>query len=150
MNLHSLALIPESYVRDADMRLSLSKRIAVADSDSELDELKIEMVDRFGDMPIALSNLLRMSKIKLFATEVGIKRIDVGPVKGRVEFTNDTTVDPLALVKLVRESPETYNLMDGNRLRVNRILETESARFKFVEKFLSDLRPKSLSPQKMT
>ena len=108
------------------------------------------MVDRFGDMPIALSNLLRMSQIKLSATEVGIKRIDVGPVKGRVEFTNDTTVDPLALVKLVRESPETYNLMDGNRLRVNRILETESARFKFVEKFLEDLRPKSLSPQKVT
>ena len=150
VNLHSLALIPESYVRNADIRLILYKRIAGAGSDHELDELRIEMVDRFGDMPIALSNLLRMSQIKLSATEVGIKRIDVGPVKGRVEFTNDTTVDPLALVKLVRESPETYNLMDGNRLRVNRILETESARFKFVEKFLEDLRPKSLSPQKMT
>ena len=150
VNLHSLALIPESYVRDADMRLILYKRIAGADSDSELDELKIEMVDRFGDMPIALSNLLRMSQIKLSAIEVGIKRIDVGPAKGRVEFADDTPVDPLALVKLVRESPETYNLMDGNRVRVNRVLETELARFEFVEAFLKALRPKDSSPQRPT
>jgi len=101
-------------------------------------------------MPIALSNLLRMSQIKLSAIEVGIKRIDVGPAKGRVEFADDTPVDPLALVKLVRESPETYNLMDGNRVRVNRVLETELARFEFVETFLKALRPKDSSSQRRT
>ena len=140
VNLHSLALIPEEYVRDVDMRLILYKRIAGAVNDSELNELKIEMVDRFGNMPVAVANLFLSTQIKLSALALGIKRIDLGPAKGRVEFANNTVVDPHALIKLVRESPETYELIDGNRLKINRDLETEAARFRFVEKFIEDLR----------
>ncbi len=136
VNLHSLALIPEEYVRDVDMRLILYKRIAGAVSESELKELKIEMVDRFGSIPLALLNLFLSTQIKLSAAALGIKRIDLGPAKGLVEFANDTAVDPHRLIKLVQESPETYELIDGNRLRINRALETEAARFTFVEKFL--------------
>ncbi len=139
VNLHSLALIPEQYVPDVDMRLILYKRIAGADSESELNELKIEMVDRFGGIPTALSNLFRSTQIKLSARALGVKRIDLGPVKGLVEFANDTAVDPHELIKLVQESPETYELVDGNRLRINRVLEAEAARFNFVEKFLDTL-----------
>ena len=122
------------------MRLILYKRIAGAVTDRELDELKIEMVDRFGNMPVAVANLFLSTQIKLSALALGIKRIDLGPAKGRVEFANDTAVDPHALIKLVRESPETYELIDGNRLRINRDLETEAARFRFVEKFMEALR----------
>jgi len=139
VNLHSLALIPEQYVPDVDMRLILYKRIAGADSESELNELKIEMVDRFGGIPTALSNLFRSTQIKLSARALGVKRIDLGPVKGLVEFANDTAVDPHELIKLVQESPETYELVDGNRLRISRVLEAEAARFNFVEKFLDTL-----------
>ena len=130
------------------MRLILYKRIAGAVTDRELIELKIEMVDRFGNMPVALANLFLSTQIKLSALALGIKRIDLGPAKGRVEFANDTSVDPHALIKLVQESPETYELIDGNRLKINRDLETEAARFRFVEKFLETLRREDLSPEK--
>ena len=106
------------------------------------------MVDRFGNMPVALANLFLTTQIKLSALALGIKRIDLGPVKGRVEFANDTTVDPHALIQLVRESPETYELIDGNRLKINRDLETEAARFRFVEKFMEALRGENLPSEK--
>ena len=148
VNLHALALIPEEYVHDVDIRLILYKRIAGAVSKNELDELKIEMVDRFGNLPLAVSNLFLSTQIKLSAVELGINRIDLGPVKGRIEFANDTAIDPHALIKLVQESPETYELIDGNRLSINRILETEGDRFRFVEKMLEGLRGKDLVSEK--
>ena len=148
VNLHALALIPEEYVHDVDIRLILYKRIAGAVSKNELDELKIEMVDRFGNLPLAVSNLFLSTQIKLSAVELGINRIDLGPVKGRIEFANDTAIDPHALIKLVQESPETYELIDGNRLSINRILKTEGDRFRFVEKMLEGLRGKDLVSEK--
>ena len=51
VDLHLPALIPEDYVPDVHLRLVLYKRIAGAESREELDELKVELIDRFGPMP---------------------------------------------------------------------------------------------------
>ena len=45
--------MPEDYLGDVNMRLSFYKRIAAAESKQELDELKVELIDRFGLLPEA-------------------------------------------------------------------------------------------------
>ena len=139
VNLHVPALIPDDYLPDVHMRLIMYKRIANAASDPELDELKIEMVDRFGLMPDALQNLFRTTSVKLRASDVGIDRIDVGADVGRFEFSTQTRVDPLALIKLVQREPNTYKLIDGNRMRISRSLENTQSRFQFVEDLIDNL-----------
>ncbi len=61
------AFLPEVYVGDVHMRLSLYKRIAAADSEAALDELSAEIHDRFGPLPSAAQSLLRIAKLKLTA-----------------------------------------------------------------------------------
>ena len=71
------------------------KRIANALDHAALDELKIEMIDRFGLLPAPLRNLFRTTAVKLVAGTLGIDRVDIGPVGGRLEFGTETEGRPL-------------------------------------------------------
>ena len=145
VNLHVPMLIPEGYLPDVHARLILYKRIANAPDQAVLDELKVEMIDRFGSpLPPATANLLRATALKLRAAALGIVRIDVGGGGGRVEFDADTPVAPLAIVRLVQSRPNSYGLRPaagdrGARLTVAGRLEAPEARFGAVEQLFNRL-----------
>src|SRR5690606_9000107 len=72
------AFLPESYVADVQVRLTLYKRIAAAQTAEALDELNAELYDRFGPLPAPAQNLLRIAHLKLIARELGVRRLDLG------------------------------------------------------------------------
>ncbi len=140
VNLHVPTLIPDDYLPDVHTRLILYKRIASAADQEELDALKVEMIDRFGLLPEPTKSLFRITALKLRAAELGIDRIDFGPSGGRIEFTDDTRVDPFALVRLVQREPNSYRLESGNRLRVNANLADPEQRFTRIDQLLTRMR----------
>jgi transcription-repair coupling factor (superfamily II helicase) len=71
--LHST--IPSHYVPNQAMRLQLYRRIADVHDVEEIDALKDEFRDRFGELPLPVENLLLQLEIKLLAREIGIKSI---------------------------------------------------------------------------
>ena len=141
VNLRVPALIPEDYLPDVHSRLILYKRISSAESRDALDELRAEIIDRFGALPVATKTLFRITELRLVAGSLGIARIDFGPTGGRIEFAADTRVDPFALVRLVQREPNSYRLEDGTRLRVTAKLDDIEARFERVAKLLERLEP---------
>ncbi|MDA0979214.1 MAG: transcription-repair coupling factor, partial [Proteobacteria bacterium] len=82
INLHLPALIPADYLPDVHTRLVLYKRISNARNDDELRELQVEMIDRFGLLPDPVKHLFRVTRIKLLAEDLGIKKIDAGASGG--------------------------------------------------------------------
>ncbi|HET7133181.1 MAG TPA: TRCF domain-containing protein, partial [Gammaproteobacteria bacterium] len=72
------ALIPEDYMPDVHMRLVHYKRIANAANDAELDELQIELIDRFGLLPPPLKTLFTITSLKLLAQRLGVAKIQAG------------------------------------------------------------------------
>ncbi len=141
VNLRVPALIPEDYLPDVHSRLILYKRISSAESRDALDELRAEIIDRFGALPVATKTLFRITELRLTAAALGIARIDFGPSGGRIEFAADTRVDPFALVRLVQREPNSYRLEDGTRLRVTAKLDDVDARFERVADLLERLEP---------
>jgi transcription-repair coupling factor (superfamily II helicase) len=139
VDLHVPALIPEAYMPDVHLRLVLYKRIAAAADDESLDELAAEMVDRFGPLPPPIDSLLRVTRLKLQATALGLKRLDVGPAGGLVDFAADHRVDPGQVLKLVQRAGRVYRLEGANRLRHSLKAETPEARFKVAAELLSTL-----------
>jgi transcription-repair coupling factor (superfamily II helicase) len=133
------AFLPESYVGDVHVRLSLYKRIAAAASESELDELGAELHDRFGAPPAAAQNLLRIARLKLSARALGVRRLDLGPQGGTVLFEERSAIDPGTVVRLVQKSAREYRLEGPLKLRVSRQLAAESARFEFAAQLLKRL-----------
>ena len=142
INLHVQTLIPEDYLPDVHARLVLYKRIAGAPDQRALDELKVEIIDRFGPLPPALANLLRATAVKLAADAIGVARVDFGANGGRLEFRADTRIAPLTVVGLVQGDPATYRFREddkGGRLLVRGGAEEPEARFAFVERLLREL-----------
>jgi transcription-repair coupling factor (superfamily II helicase) len=69
------AIIPEEYVPDLSTRLSLYLRLAKVSLPGELDELKSELEDRFGPLPLEVKDLLYVVRIKLLGGAAGIESI---------------------------------------------------------------------------
>jgi transcription-repair coupling factor (superfamily II helicase) len=143
VNLHTGALIPEDYLPDVHGRLILYKRIANARSGDELDELQVEIIDRFGLLPDPLKRLFKVTALKLRLEPLGIKRVDLGSSGGKVEFSNSTRVDPLAVVKLVQNESQTYKLEGATLLRVSGEMEHFDDRVSFAHNLLDHLETPS-------
>ena len=133
------AFLPEAYIADVHVRLSLYKRIAAADSDAALDELMAELHDRFGPLPPAAQSLLRIARLKLIARALGVRRLDLGPQGGTVLFEERSGVDPATLVRMIQKGTREFRLEGPRKLRVSRSLPAESARFEFAAELLRRL-----------
>ncbi|MCC5795561.1 MAG: transcription-repair coupling factor [Chromatiales bacterium] len=133
IDLHLPALLPDDYMPDIHLRLVHYKRIASADSAAALDQLKIELIDRFGLLPGPTRNLFRITALKLEAVPLGISRINAAATGGYIEFSSRTTVRPETLVQLIQSDPATWRLDREQRLRFSENLDDPESRFRFVE-----------------
>ncbi|MDG9929405.1 MULTISPECIES: transcription-repair coupling factor [unclassified Pseudomonas] len=143
VNLRVPALIPDDYLPDVHSRLILYKRIASAADEDGLKELQVEMIDRFGLLPEATKNLMRLTLLKLQAEKLGIKKIDAGPQGGRIEFAADTSVDPLVLIKLIQSAPARYKFEGATQFKLQVPMERPEERFNTLEALLERLAPQS-------
>jgi transcription-repair coupling factor (superfamily II helicase) len=134
------ALLPDSYVADVHVRLALYKRLAAAADGSAIDELLAELVDRFGPLPEAAVNLLRVARLRLQARALGVRRLDLGAHGGYVQFEAQNRVDAGAVIRLVQRRSRDYRLDGPLKLRVAADLDEEAQRFEFADKLLTELR----------
>jgi len=141
INLRLPALIPEDYLPDVHARLILYKRIANAADEDGLKELQVEMIDRFGLLPEPTKNLVRLTLLKLQAEKLGITKIDAGPQGGRIEFSADTSVDPMVLIKLIQSQPKRYKFEGATLFKFQVPMERPEERFNTLEALLERLAP---------
>ena len=147
INLRIPALIPDTYLPDVHMRLIMYKRISSSRDSFELEDLQIEMIDRFGLFPEPLSLLFRLTRLKLKAQIFDIKKIDANSNNGKIEFLSKTQLDPLSLVQLIQETPQSYKLIGANQLQFHHGCEQATAKLDFIDELLDKFR---LVKQKMT
>ncbi len=141
INLRIPALIPEDYLPDVHARLILYKRIANATDQDGLNELQVEMIDRFGLLPDPAKSLIRLTLLKLQAEKLGITKIDAGPQGGRIEFSADTSVDPMVLIKLIQSQPKRYKFEGATVFKFQVPMERPEERFNTLEALLERLAP---------
>ena len=144
VNLRIPALIPDDYLPDVHNRLVLYKRLSSAENEDTITALELEMEDRFGPLPPATANLLRVTRLRLAAAALGIGRIEAGATSGLLEFAKETRVDPLTIVDMVQHDPRRFRLDGGGvRLRFSQPLPDPQARLDFVEELLTRLARRS-------
>jgi transcription-repair coupling factor (superfamily II helicase) len=138
VDLHLPALLPDDYIADVHQRLKLYRRIASAADRTVLDDLQVELVDRFGPLPAPARTLFAASALKLRAAALGIERFDIGPTAGLVQFAAESRVDPARLIKLVQRD-RRYRLDGGQKLRFAIPAVDEAARLKVAADVLDGL-----------
>lgn len=126
------ALLPDDYLGDVNMRLSFYKRIAAAESKSELDELKVELIDRFGLLPDATKNLLQIAELRLLVEPLKVVRIDAGTQGGFIEFSPKAQVNPDKFIQLIQKEPIVYRFDGPLKFKFMKDLSDNKVRLEFV------------------
>ena len=134
------ALLPEDYIPDVNTRLSMYKRIASVEDKDELDNLKVELIDRFGLLPDATKNLLSISELKLCAAKLKVKKIEAHDKGGYIEFYPDADINPMYLVKLLQSQPQKFAMEGPTKFKFAVSLADRRQRIQFVTDMLGEFQ----------
>ncbi len=113
-------MIPEDYVPDLAVRMGLYRRLNDARDQGEIEALAAEMIDRFGPLPPATANLVRLIGIKQLAILANIAKIDVGARGTLVTFHKDDFPDPAGLMSWVERVGPDAKLRPDMKLVLSR------------------------------
>ncbi|MGB1869222.1 MAG: transcription-repair coupling factor, partial [Porticoccaceae bacterium] len=139
VNLHIPALIPDDYLPDVNMRLTLYKRLSNCQTKEQLHELQVEMIDRFGLLPDQVKALFQVTELRQLGEQLGLKKIEAGPNGGRVQFRENTTVEPITIVTMVQTQPTIFRLQNNDQLSFTMPMESPQERFAQVNEILQQL-----------
>jgi transcription-repair coupling factor (superfamily II helicase) len=140
VELHVPALIPDDYLPDVHARLTLYKRIASAKDEDALQELQVEMVDRFGLLPDAAKQLFAIAALRLEATRLGLRKLDLGGTGGRVHFQAQPNVDPMSVIRLIQSQPKVYAMDGPDKLRIRMELPDAASRLRTARGLMQVLK----------
>ncbi|MDA0147310.1 transcription-repair coupling factor [Vibrio sp. LaRot3] len=142
------ALLPDDYIPDINTRLSMYKQIASVDDLEELNQLKIELIDRFGLLPDATKNLLSVAELKLDAAQLKVKKIEAHDKGGYIEFYPDAEINPMFLVKLLQSQPQKFAMDGPTKFKFAIPLVDRRKRIQFVSDMLDEFQQNLLPKQK--
>lgn len=110
------AFLPEGYVPDPSQRLSLYKRLASLPNEEALVDLEKEMEDRFGPLPEAAANLLKVLSLKVRMKRIGIEKVE--PVGHDLLFSlhPQGAWQAEGLVRLVKTDPKRFRFQGEGRI----------------------------------
>ncbi|HLZ01363.1 MAG TPA: transcription-repair coupling factor [Bradyrhizobium sp.] len=95
-------LIPEDYVADLPVRLSLYRRLADLDTDEEIDNFAAELRDRFGVLPDEVRYLFKVAAIKAYCRRANVEKVDAGPKGAVITFRDNSFAHPDRLVFFIK------------------------------------------------
>ena len=132
-------LIPETYVEDLDLRLSLYRRLAGLDTPQAIEGFAAEMIDRFGPFPNEVENLLQVITIKQYCKHADIEKLDAGPKGAVISFHNNSFARPEALIQFIQDEPGRISLRPDHRLVVRRDWGADNTRLRGTRTLVSKL-----------
>ena len=132
-------IIPDYYIYDVNTRLNVYKRISQATHD-DLIGIKIELIDRFGKLPVEVLYLLKTAHIRLDAIKLGIAQIKMFATSGKVVFAEPEKVDLQKIIKLIQSKSSEFRLTKDHDLQITKATKTAEQRIEFVERFLNGLK----------
>jgi transcription-repair coupling factor (superfamily II helicase) len=102
LNLGMDVRIPENYIPTENLRLRTYKRISTVATEEEKLDVRKELQDRFGALPVSVENLLEYAVLKSICERLRISAVERQGSRIAVRFHPETTLDPAILVQVVR------------------------------------------------
>jgi len=133
------ALIPDDYVYDIHQRLMLYKRISNASNQDALDDIRVELIDRFGLLPDYLKNLFTVTEIKLAAQPMGIIKIEVTDSAIKIQFDEQPNINHVKLIELIQTQSSLYHFDGKQTLRILKVTEEIHERAKQIYDVINTL-----------
>ncbi len=110
------AFIPAEYISDNNQRLIFYKRFSLMEGEKEIEEIEIELKDRFGPLPPPVLNLLEVIRLKIWLSEFSVQRFDLRDNIVALTFAPGGVVSPEKVVDLIERGDGKYRLTPEMKL----------------------------------
>ena len=97
------AFIPDGYIKNEYLKLDVYKRISAIETDDEYMDMQDELIDRFGDIPKSVDNLLRVAELKAMAHRAYVTEVDINTQEIRIELYPKAKLDVTKIPALIAE-----------------------------------------------
>ena len=139
INLGISILIPEGYVEELGVRMSLYRRLQDLETPEDIESFAAEMIDRFGKLPEEVENLLAIVAIKQLCKKAGIESVEAGPKGCAISFKDNTPPDVGALMGWIQSKAGTVKIRPDQKLSVIRMWEKPQQRVNGVRTLMKEL-----------
>jgi transcription-repair coupling factor (superfamily II helicase) len=139
INVGTPVLIPESYVPDLQLRLSLYRRLADLTEAQEIDAFGAEMIDRFGPLPEEVGHLLKIVYIKGLCRKANVEKVDSGPKGIVITFRGQQFANPAGLVAYIAEQGSLAKIRPDQKVVLSRDWDKADDRLKGTATIMSKL-----------
>jgi len=140
ISLGMAVVIPEGYIPDLNLRLSIYRRIAALQDRNEIEGFAAELIDRFGPLPKDVENLLDLVEIKQLCRQAGVERVDAGPKGAVLSFHPACKIDIKKLVAYIQKQTGTAKIRpEDQKLVFMRPWDDLPVRVKGVHKIMKEL-----------
>jgi transcription-repair coupling factor (superfamily II helicase) len=140
INLHSPALLPDTYCGDVHERLVIYKRLANCETEDALDSLQEELIDRFGLLPEPTQTLVESHRLRILGKPLDLVKIDASAQAIIVQFGADTPIQPQCVIQLVQQR-RNYKLAGQDKLRIEKAVVNLRDRVAEIKYILRELTP---------
>jgi transcription-repair coupling factor (superfamily II helicase) len=110
------ALLPETYIEEVGVRLSLYKRLASALDAADVDRMEVEIEDRFGRLPLAAQNLVELMRLKAELRSLHVLACEASAKAVTLHLRDDTPLDARKVVELAAKRSDTYRVTPQGRV----------------------------------
>lgn len=118
INLRIPALIPDKYIPDIKVRLSIYKSMSDASEESDIERVENDLRDQFGTPPEAVMNLLGVMLIRLLCKKLCVRDLSCGPKTLSLTITEETPLSTNKLIQLAGRPNKKYSITPDQRLNV--------------------------------
>ena len=139
INIGTSVLIPESYVEDLQIRLSLYRRLSDLHEQSEIDSFAAEIHDRFGPPPEEVKHLLEIMAIKELCRQANVETIDAGPKGAVIGLREGKFNNPQNLLDWITKQGTFAKIRPDMKLVVRRSWDTPEIRLKGAHQLMAVL-----------
>ena len=132
-------VIPEDFLPDIHERLLVYKRVASCENSSELDELQVEFIDRYGLLPDSMKQLFAVTELKLQCKKNHIQKLDAYDDKCIITFSEVNEINSENIIRLIQSEPNTYQLKSETELVIKSEMKEGLARVTQISNYLAKL-----------
>ena len=132
-------LIPDAYVADLGLRLSLYKRASDLKTREEIDQFAVELIDRFGPIPEEVKNLLEVIYLKSLCRYAQIDKVEVGMKGVLISFYKDSPPNPERLIHHITEQRGTAKIRPDQKIVYTRAFASPAACLQGARQILEEL-----------
>ena len=109
------AFIPDGYIKNEYLKLDVYKRISAIETDDEYMDMQDELIDRFGDIPKSVDNLLRVAELKAMAHGAYVTEVDINTQEIRIELYPKAKLDVTGIPALIAEYKTALRFAQGEK-----------------------------------